>query len=262
MRESRKRATSELNDSIDDALGSAESALQKESAERTAFLDHGCTEFKASTSNVLREGQLVVTAALNLSGVNKDLFDTQAARERVEEASCKRLYPVYRAGGLEIQAAQNDMADKARITRNRLNRLRNIIRERTAPLVCQSDDPAICAIVENSGCGVYIRNATEIENILSDANKAVTAFEVAGTAATAVGKIGVWEAEVGAWGFAGAHVNINVPEYLAYNLKSVSAAIQPVTEKHQAKLESCVDLYMHDQMVGKVNELLAANGSL
>ncbi len=260
LRDGRRNMTNQIYESIDEAIDTAKSTLDDEKQGRADFIDRGCDNFKVSTTDMLMASQDAVASALGLAEIDGGLFNTERARTKISNASCRLLYPVYRAVGPGLEQAQAELTMTANATSAGFIRLKGLLDDATAPLVCQSNDDALCAILVNRKCGTYVRNATEINQILGIAKKAVIALKVSGKVADAAGKIGVWKAAVAVWGWVGSDIEFNLPEFLSKTTEAVAEAIDPVVTKQRNQLRQCVDIYAQDLTLGKLNKLLA-NGS-
>ena len=259
LRDGRNKFTSDLRASVTEAIETAKTTVADEKAGRDEFIAVGCEAFKASTTDMLLASQDAVDSALAIAGLNGGLFNTERARAKVNDASCRLLYPVYRAVGPGIEQAQADITVSANATANGFSRLQTIIEDQTRPLECKSGSAPVCAVLESRNCGAYVRNAAEITEILDVGRKTVTGLRVSGKTASAAGKIGIWKAVVAIWGWVGGDIEFNLPEFIAETTAAVAEAIEPQVQKQTIRLNSCVALFAQDRTLFKLNKLLAQN---
>ena len=259
LRDGRNKFTSDLRASVTEAIDTAKTTIEDEKAGRDEFIAAGCEAFKVSTTDMLLASQDAVDSAFALAGINGGLFNTQRARTKINDASCRLLFPVYRAVGPGIEQAQADITMSANATANGFSRLKMLIDDRTRPLECKSGSAPICAVLNSKNCSAYVRNATEINEILEIGRKTVTGLRVSGKTASAAGKIGVWKAAVAIWGWVGGDIEFNLPEFIADITEAVAEAIEPQVVKQSGRLTACVDLFAQDRTLFKLNTLLAQN---
>ena len=257
LREGRNQVTSNLKNSINEALETARTTIDEERQGRDDFIARGCDSFKMSTTDMLMASEDAVTAALSLSDLDVGLVSTERARARISDARCRLMYPVYRAVGPRIEAAQADITASANGTAAGLSRLKGLLDDNTKPLGCLSGKPAICRVLVGRKCSTYLRNSDEIFDTLDVADKTVTGLKVFGKVADAAGKIGVWKAAVAVWGWVGGDVEFNLPEFLSKKTEALAAAIEPVAKKEKDQLNACIDLFAQDRTLGNLEMLLS-----
>jgi hypothetical protein len=255
MREGRNQLGKNLKGSINEALETAKTTVNDEKVGRDDFIDRGCDSFKISTNDMLMASQDAVTSALNLANVNVGLFNTERARDKINSARCRLLYPVYRAVGPGIEDAQTDITASANATAAGFDRLTGLLDDATSPLDCKSGNAAMCAVLVGRKCSTYVRNAPEIHNILDAGKKTVIALKVLGKVADAAGKIGVWKAAVAIWGWVGSDIEFNLPEFLSKITEASAVAIDQVLTKQRTQLNACVDLYAQDRILSQIKRL-------
>jgi hypothetical protein len=257
LREGRNQVGSNFKSSINEAIQTAKTTVNDEKEGLDDFVVSGCNSFKISTNDMLMASQDAVTSALNLANVNVGLFKTERARDKINSAQCRLLYPVYRAVGQSIEEAQADITASANATAAGFDRLKGLLDDATKPLDCKSGDAAICAVLVSRKCSTYVRNAPEIHDILDVGKKTVTALKVSAKVADAAGKIGVWKAAVAVWGWVGSDIEFNLPEFLSATTGAVAVAIEQGVTKQRTQLDACVDLYAKDKILGKQNRMLS-----
>lgn len=257
MREGRDQLGNNLKSSISEAIETAKTTVNDEKAGLDDFINSGCDSFKISTSDMLMASQDAVSSALNLGNVNIGLFNTERARDKINAAKCRLLYPVYRAVGPSIEEAQADITASANATAAGFDRLKGLLDDATSPLPCKSGDAKICKVLVGRKCSTYVRNAPEIYDILDIGKKTVIALRVSGKVADAAGKIGVWKAAVAIWGWVGSDIEFNLPEFLSKTTEAVAEAIEPVITKQRNQINACVDLYAQDKILGNQKKILS-----